>query len=135
MSIIIFNGNETKFSPEAFTGVKLQSYMHPSPGFHDGYDIKDYGIPKIRFSFGMFTMLPNTKWPLTKFSIEEVNYVISGTAILKSEDGNIHILKLGDVFYVPSGEAREIENTSAYEEFKFLSIVDPAWQPEFEKVL
>ncbi len=131
---IVFSGNNTKFSPEAFPGVKLQSYMHPDPKFHDGYDTSSADAPNIGFSFGMFTMMPNSKWPFTRFTIEEVNYVISGTATLVCEDGNLHILKEGDIFYIPAMEARAIENLSDYE-FKFLSIVDPAWQPEFEEII
>ncbi|MFN7709431.1 MAG: cupin domain-containing protein [Holosporales bacterium] len=130
---IVFDGNTTKFSPEAFPGVQLQSYIHPDPQWHDGYDANIHGAPDVRFSFGIFTIAPHHSWPITKFSIAEVIYVLSGTARLTAGDESFD-LKEGQVVYLPKNLPRSIENTSDVP-FRFLDMVDPAWQPEFEVAL
>lgn len=130
---VIFNGNLTKKSPEAFPGVVLQSFIHPDPQFHDGYDTTKHFPPKVNFSLGLFTIAPHSTWPATRFDISEVNYVIEGTAIITCNNATETVSK-GSVIYIPKGEIRIIANTSD-KPFIYICVVDPAWKPEYETVI
>lgn len=130
---IIFDGNQTKNSPEAFPGVVLKSFIHPKEEFHDGYNTAIYKAPEVNFSFGLFTIEPYAQWPATKFDIAEVSYCLEGEGIFICNEVE-HQVKQGSVIYIPKGEVRIIKNTGNMP-LKYLCIVDPAWLPEYEEVL
>lgn len=130
---IIFDGNNTKNSPEAFPGVTLKSYIHPLPEYNDGYDSNKHGIPDVRFSFGLFKIDVGAEWPATRFDLAEVSYCLVGEGIFIC-DGIEHVFKSGSVIYIPKGETRVIKNTSDIP-LEYLCIVDPAWLPKYELVL
>jgi mannose-6-phosphate isomerase-like protein (cupin superfamily) len=67
------------------------------------------------------------------FDIAEVSYCLEGEGIWIC-DGKEFDFKPGYVIYVSSAEVRIIKNTSTVP-LKYLCIVDPAWQPEYETVL
>ncbi len=130
---IIFDGNQTKISPEAFPGVTLKSYVHPLACYNDGYDTTRHGTPDVRFSFGLFTIEVGHEWPATKFDLAEVSYCLQGEGVFIC-DGVRYPFKQGTVIYIPKGEVRIIKNTSEVP-LQYLCIVDPAWRPEYEVVL
>lgn len=130
---IIFNGNLTQDSPEAFPGVTLKSFIHPESIYNDGFDTKIHGAPNVGFSFGLFRLEVGVVWPATRFSIAEVSYCIEGEGIFICDDIE-HEFKKGHVIYIPKNETRVIKNTGNIP-LKFLCIVDPAWKPEYEETL
>ena len=131
--VIIFDGNKTKNSPEAFPGVTLKSFIHPDPKYNDGYNANPLGTPEVGFSFGLFTIEPFGIWPNTCFSITDICYCLSGEGILIANDTEYNF-QSGAVIYIPKNTARIIKNILDTP-LKYLSIVDPAWKPEYETVL
>jgi mannose-6-phosphate isomerase-like protein (cupin superfamily) len=103
-------------------GSKLKEILHPDK---QPVDIR-YSIARASVRPGEGT-LPHT------LSNAEVYYIISGC-------GRMHIgneakdVGENDAVYVPAGAIQSIENTGAGN-LEFLCIVDPAWQPEIERVI
>lgn len=132
-SAIIFSGDKVKTTPPIFDGVTLRSFIHPETKYNDGFSILEKGQPEVRYSFGMFTIKKGKHWPPTRFSISDVMYILEGKAVLEI-DGKKHQVKQGDVIYIPPNQVRVI-HVVGDQDFKYLSIVDPAWLPEYEQVL
>lgn len=130
---LVFNGNQVKTTPPVFEGVTLKSFLHPEPMFNDGFESDDLGRPDIRYSFGLFIIEKGKFWPLTRFSISEVDYILEGQAEFEVEGEKIQAQK-GDVVYIPANQARTIR-VLGDQNLKYLSIVDPAWLPHYEEVL
>lgn len=130
---LVFNGDLVKPTPPVFEGVTLKSFIHPEPAFNDGFESVDLGRPEARYSFGLFTIEKGKFWPLTRFSISEVDYILEGQAEFEIEGEKIHAQK-GDVVYIPPHQARTI-HVLGDQNLKYLSIVDPAWLPQYEEVL
>ncbi|MEM1270750.1 MAG: cupin domain-containing protein [Bacteroidota bacterium] len=63
----------------------------------------------------------------------EVYYVLSGTARMHVDD-EVRAIGPGDTVYIPPHATQYVENTGSTE-FAFLCIVDPAWQPDIERVV
>lgn len=130
---IVFNENQVKASPPAFDGVTLKSFLHPRPEFNDSFSSHQLGSPDVQYSFGLFVIEKGKRWPLTRFSITEVNYILEGEAEFEIEGEKLYVKK-GDIIYIPPKHARSIR-VIGDQNLKFLSIVDPAWLPEYEEVL
>jgi mannose-6-phosphate isomerase-like protein (cupin superfamily) len=130
---IIFDGNTTKKSPEVFPGITLQSFIHPTPEYNDGYDATQQTPPDVQFSLGLFTFAPHSEWPATRFDIAEVVYITEGKGIIVCNNEQTTVKK-GSVVYIPKGEIRTIKNISD-KPFTYICIVYPAWQPEYETVI
>lgn len=130
---IVFNEDDVKTTPPVFDGVTLKSFIHPEPLFNDGFSSAALGLPEVRYSFGLFLIEKGKHWPLTRFSIVEVNYILEGCAEFEVEGEKLRVQK-GDVIYIPPHQARSI-HVIGDQDLKFLSIVDPAWLPQYEEVL
>lgn len=130
---IIFTEKQVSITPPIFEGVTLKSFLHPDPQYNDGFSSFEQGLPEVRYSFGLFVIEKNKQWPLTRFSVSEVNYILEGAAIFEVE-GTSYPLHPGDVIYIPPQQARSIRVVGD-KDLKFLSIVDPAWLPQYEEVL
>lgn len=132
-SPLVFKGEHVKRTPPVFEGVILRSYLHPDGTFNDGFDSTLKGTPHVGYSFAHFSIEPGHFWPKTKFSAVEVNYILHGKAEVEICE-ETYCLEAGDVIYVPADTARSIRVIGA-ERFEFLSIMDPAWRPEYEEVV
>jgi len=130
---IVFNENDVKTTPPVFDGVALKSFIHPESLFNDGFSSSEKGVPEVRYSFGLFVIEKGKHWPLTRFSVSEVNYILEGYAEFEVEGEKLRVQK-GDVIYIPPHQARSI-HVIGDQDLKFLSIVDPAWLPQYEEVL
>lgn len=121
--------HETKKIPAPFGNhVELRPFLHPHSA--EEFD-QSHGKPAINYSFGHFTIKPGTTWPATVFTVADVYYILSGSGIV-TIDGKEMTVVPGDVVYVAPHATRSISNPGDHD-LTYLSIVDPAWNPEFEK--
>lgn len=103
-------------------GSLLREILHPDRHHLD-----------IRYSLAWATIEPGHKTLAHLLTCAEVYYIIRG-------QGRMHInneektVKENDTIYIPPKAVQFIENT-AREKLEFLCIVDPAWQPEAERIL
>ncbi len=63
-------------------------------------------------SFRVFTVKPGGYTPYHSHESEHVNYVISGTAAIKDEKGDLHPLKVGDFSLIQPWEKHQYRNIS-----------------------
>ncbi len=87
----------------------------------------------IRYSLAWATIDPGQKTLAHTLLHTEVYYIIKGQGRMHI-DNEVKAIKASDTIYIPPGAAQFIENT-ARENLIFLCIVDPAWQPEAERIL
>ena len=103
-------------------GSNLKEIFHPDK---QPVDIR-YSLARASVRTGEAT-LPHT------LSNAEVYYIIRGRGRMHIGDEAKDVGE-SDTVYVPAGAIQSIENTGAGN-LEFLCIVDPAWQPEFERVI
>jgi mannose-6-phosphate isomerase-like protein (cupin superfamily) len=132
-SPLVFKGDHVRKTPPTFDGVTLRSYLHPQGAFNDGFDTTLRGTPHVGYSFAHFTIEPGHVWPKTRFNAVEVNYILQGKAEVDIHD-ETYFLEAGDVIYIPTNTTRSIR-VLGEEPLEFLSIMDPAWRPEYEEVV
>ncbi len=65
-------------------------------------------------------------------SVSEVYYILKGEGVMHI-DGKTQEIRENDTVYIPPNSVQSIEN-KGNTELSFLCIVDPAWEPEIEKV-
>lgn len=87
----------------------------------------------IRYSLAWATIGPGQKTVAHTLLHSEVYYIIKGQGRMHI-DNEVKAIKANDTIYIPPGAAQFIENTTR-ENLVFLCIVDPAWQPEAERIL
>ena len=104
-------------------GCRLREFLHP-----DKQDIR------LRYSFAHATVAPRqaTK-PHRLKDCSEVYYILEGNGVMHIND-EYHEVSRGSLIYIPPGVTQYIRNT-ANSALQFICIVDPAWQPENERIL
>ena len=86
----------------------------------------------IRYSLAWARLAPRERTRAHILDHPEVYHVLRGK-------GRMHInkevneIEINDTVYIPSGAVQYLENT-ADENLEFLCIVDPAWQPDIERL-
>ena len=100
----------------------LREILHP-----DKADLE------IRYSLAHATVKPGQSSLPHKLKTSEAYYVLEGEGIMyiDHESAKVHS---GQAVYIPPNSMQHIKNIGN-SDLKFLCIVDPAWQPEHEKVL
>lgn len=100
----------------------LREILHP-----DKSDLK------IGYSIAHAKVKPGESSSKHKLRSSEVYYILEGEGIMHidRDSSKVHT---GQAIYIPPDSTQYIENTGNTE-LLLLCIVDPAWQPEDEKVL
>ena len=86
----------------------------------------------IRYSLAWASLAPRQKTKAHILDHPEVYYILRGKGQMHINK-EINEIRTNDTVYIPSGAVQYLENT-ADEGLEFLCIVDPAWQPEIERV-
>ncbi len=88
---------------------------------------------QIRYSLAHAIVKPGETSLAHKLKTSEVYYILEGEGIMyiENESEKVHS---GQAVYIPPNAKQYIKNTGN-SDLKFLCIVDPAWQPEDEKVI
>jgi mannose-6-phosphate isomerase-like protein (cupin superfamily) len=88
---------------------------------------------KLTYSLAYAMVGPGKKTLRHRLEYTEVYFITKGRGIMhinkRKED-----VSAGDTIYIPPGSIQYIEN-SGRKLLEFICIVEPAWQPECEKVL
>ncbi|MGB2980444.1 MAG: cupin domain-containing protein [Candidatus Zixiibacteriota bacterium] len=100
----------------------LRELLHP-----DKADLR------IRYSLAHATVKPGQSSLPHNLKTSEVYYILEGEGFMYVDDESAEIHP-GQAVYIPPNSTQHIKNTGN-SDLKFLCIVDPAWQPEHEKVL
>ena len=103
-------------------GSLLREILHPDRHHLD-----------IRYSLAWVTIEPEHKTLPHTLTHAEVYYIIRGQGLMHINNEE-KTVKENDTIYIPPRAVQFIENT-ARENLEFLCIVDPAWQPEAERIL
>ena len=101
-------------------GSTLKEIIHP-----------DKQAVKLRYSLAWATVKKKTSPHILKYG--EVYHIINGRGKLYIDD-EVRDVVATDTVYIPPEAVQYIENTGE-SELEFLCIVDPAWQPEIERVI
>ncbi len=115
--------------------IKLNNQKEFKAG--DGSMLREILNPKhqtlaITYSLAWAFVAPKHKTRRHQLLNSEVYYIISGTGIMHINN-EFEPVEKDDTIYIKPGTIQFIENTSDAP-LIFLCIVDPAWQPEIEKV-
>lgn len=100
----------------------LRELLHP-----DKADLK------ILYSLAHAMVKPGQSSLPHRLKTSEVYYILEGEGIMYVDDESTAVHP-GHAIYVPPNSTQHIKNIGN-SDLKFLCIVDPAWQPEHEKVL
>ena len=100
----------------------LRELLHP-----DKADLK------IRYSLAHASVKPGQSSLPHRLKTSEVYYILEGEGVMHVDDESAEV-RSGQAVYVPPNSNQHVSNTGD-SDLKFLCIVDPAWQPQDEKVL
>lgn len=104
----------------------------------DNTKLREYLNPlkeklRLRYSLAHASVEPGETTYKHLLENSEVYYIISGEGRMNINDETETVFP-GDVIYIPPGSIQSITNSGSGP-LKFLCIVDPAWEPEIERVL
>ncbi len=86
---------------------------------------KNDGAPA--FSFRVFTIEPGGNTPFHEHPFEHMNYVIKGTGLLVTQNGEHHV-KEGDFALVLPGEKHQYKNASENDDFVMICAVPKEYE-------
>jgi mannose-6-phosphate isomerase-like protein (cupin superfamily) len=88
---------------------------------------------EIRYSLAHAILNPKQKTYPHMLEHAEVYYILAGHGCMHI-DNEANEVKKDDAIYIPPGRVQHIENTAG-QNLEFLCIVDPAWEPEIERLV
>ena len=88
---------------------------------------------KIRYSLAWAKVKPRKQTLPHKLKYAEVYYIIKGKGRMHINNKK-NLVKESDTIYIPPHAVQFIKNTGKGD-LEFLCLVDPAWQPECERIV